>query len=188
MNSDEWADACRNLLILTEGFPTYGGLAGYDLEAIAQGLVEVLEEPYLRYRIRSTEYLAEKILRAGVPIVQPAGGHAVYIDARALLPHIPPLQYPGIALVNALYRRGRCAQRRDRHRDVRTSIRMGRRPRRRWIWCGSPFRGASTPSRISTTSAEAVIEVAKMKGELRGYRIASAPKVLRHFTAAFEPL
>src|SRR5256886_6943575 len=83
------ADACRNLLILTEGFPTYGGLAGYDLEAIAQGLLEVVEEPYLRYRIRSTEYLAEKISRAGVPIVQPAGGHAVYIDARALLPHVP---------------------------------------------------------------------------------------------------
>jgi tryptophanase len=103
MNSDAWAEQCRTLLILTEGFPTYGGLAGYDLEAIARGLEEVVEEPYLRYRIRSTEYLAEKVSSAGVPIIQPAGGHAVYLDARGLLPHIPPLQYPGIALANALY-------------------------------------------------------------------------------------
>ncbi len=103
MNDDAWAERCRNLLILTEGFPTYGGLAGYDLEAVARGLEEVVEEPYLRYRIRSTEYLHERLVAAGVPVIQPAGGHAVYIDARALLPHIPPLSYPGIALVNALY-------------------------------------------------------------------------------------
>ena len=103
MNDDAWAERCRNLLILTEGFPTYGGLAGYDLEAVARGLEEVVEEPYLRYRIRSTEYLHERLVAAGVPVIQPAGGHAVYIDARALLPHVPPLQYPGIALANALY-------------------------------------------------------------------------------------
>ncbi len=103
LNDDAWAEKARTLLILTEGFPTYGGLAGYDLEAIARGLEEVVEEPYLRYRIRSAEYLAEKLLAAGVPILQPAGGHAIYLDARALLPHIPPLAYPGIALVNALY-------------------------------------------------------------------------------------
>src|SRR4030095_1474987 len=103
MNSDEWAEQCRNLLILTEGFPTYGGLAGYDLEAIARGLEEVLDEHYLRYRIRSTEYLGEKLTNGGLPIIQPPGGHAIYIDARALLPHIQPLEYPGVALVNALY-------------------------------------------------------------------------------------
>src|SRR5436190_18187060 len=100
MNDPAWAEAARNLLILTEGFPTYGGLAGYDLEAIARGLEEVVEEPYLRYRIRSIEYLAEKVFAAGVPVIQPAGGHAVYLDARALLPHIPPLEYPGVALAN----------------------------------------------------------------------------------------
>ena len=106
LNDDAWAERARTLLILTEGFPTYGGLAGYDLEAIARGLEEVVEEPYLRYRIRSTEYLAEKLVAAGVPIIQPAGGHAIYLDARALLPALPPLAYPGIALVNALYVEG----------------------------------------------------------------------------------
>jgi tryptophanase len=106
LNDDELAARCRNLLILTEGFPTYGGLAGYDLEAIAIGLNEVLDENYLRYRIRSTEYLAEKVHAAGVPIVRPAGGHAVYLDARSLLPHIPPQQYPAQALAVELYRNG----------------------------------------------------------------------------------
>src|SRR3990170_3077903 len=94
MNDPALAARCRNLLILTEGFPTYGGLAGYDLEAVATGLEEVLEEEYLRYRLRSTAYLAEKAEVAGVPVVQPPGGHAVYLDAKALLPHIPPAQYP----------------------------------------------------------------------------------------------
>ena len=94
MNDPKWAEGARNLLILTEGFPTYGGLAGYDLEAIARGLEEVVEEPYLKYRIRSTAYLADKLTAAGVPIIQPAGGHAIYVDARAMLPHIPPAQYP----------------------------------------------------------------------------------------------
>ena len=187
MNSDDWADACRNLLILTEGFPTYGGLAGYDLEAIAQGLSEVLEEPYLRYRIRSTEYLAEKILGAGVPIVQPAGGHAVYIDARALLPHIPPLQYPGIALVNALYLEAAV-----RSVEIGTLM-FGLNPDGTEAPAAMDLVRLAIPRRVYTQShidytAEAVIEVAKMKENLRGNRIASAPKVLRHFTAAFDPL
>src|SRR4029453_10827117 len=95
LNDDEWADAARNLLILTEGFPTYGGLAGRDLEAIAQGLREVVDEEYLRYRIRSTAYLGEALVESGIPCVQPIGGHAVYLDAAALLPHIQPMQYPG---------------------------------------------------------------------------------------------
>ena len=126
MNDDALAERCRNLLILTEGFPTYGGLAGYDLEAIARGLEEVVEEPYLRYRIRSTEYLAEKLTAAGVPIIQPAGGHAVYLDARAMLPHVPPLQYPGIAARQRALRRGGHPRRRDRDRDVRPAARRHR--------------------------------------------------------------
>jgi tryptophanase len=187
MNSDDWAEQCRNLLILTEGFPTYGGLAGYDLEAIARGLEEVVEEPYLHYRIRSTAYLAEKVAAAGVPIIQPPGGHAVYIDARSLLPHIPPLHYPGIALVNALY-----VEAGVRGVEIGT-VMFGRQPD------GTEQAGAmdlvrlAIPRRVYTQShidyvAEAVIHVAKMRDELRGYRITAAPKVLRHFTAAFEPL
>ena len=101
-----WAEQCRNLLILTEGFPTYGGLAGRDLEAIAQGLRECVDEHYLRYRTRSIEYLADALVAAGVPIVRPAGGHAVYLDARSLLRHVPPLQYPGQSLAVALYEAG----------------------------------------------------------------------------------
>src|SRR5204863_534067 len=106
LRDDAWAERCRNLLILTEGFPTYGGLAGRDLEAIAQGLREGVDEHYLRYRTRSIEYLADALVAAGVPIVRPAGGHAVYLDARSLLSHVPPLQYPGQSLAVALYEAG----------------------------------------------------------------------------------
>jgi tryptophanase len=187
LNDDSLAERCRNLLILTEGFPTYGGLAGYDLEAVARGLEEVVEEPYLRYRIRSTEYLHERLVAAGVPVIQPAGGHAVYIDARALLPHVPPLSYPGIALVNALY-----VEAGIRGVEIGT-VMFGRQPD------GTEKPGAmdlvrlAIPRRVYTQShidyvAEAVIGVASMKDELRGYRITQAPAVLRHFTALFEPL
>ena len=106
MNDDALAASCRNLLILTEGFPTYGGLAGYDLEAIARGLEEVVEEPYLRYRIRSTEYLADKLVAGGVPIIQPAGGHAVYIDARGDAPARPAAPVPGDRRRERALRRG----------------------------------------------------------------------------------
>ena len=187
MHSDAWAEQCRNLLILTEGFTTYGGLAGYDLEAIARGLEEVVEEPYLMYRIRSTAYLAERILEAGVPIIQPAGGHAVYIDARALLPHIPPLQYPGIALVNALY-----VEAGVRGVEIGT-VMFGLRPDGSEVEGDMDLVRLAIPRRVYTQShidyvAEAVIHVARMRDTLRGYRIASAPKILRHFTASFAPL
>jgi tryptophanase len=187
MNDSAWADAARNLLILTEGFPTYGGLAGYDLEAIARGLEEVLDEDYLRYRIRSIEYLAEKVSRAGVPIVQPPGGHAIYIDARALLPHVPPTAYPGVAFVNALYVEG----------GVR-GVEIGT------LMFGRVVEGSDTPAamdlvrlaiprRVYTQShidyvAEVVIEVARRAGDLPGYRLTSSPPVLRHFTARLAPI
>src|SRR5678816_426356 len=103
LRDEKLALECRNLLIITEGFPTYGGLAGRDLEAIAIGLYEVMDEHYLQYRIRSIEYLTEKLIAEGVPVMRPAGGHAVYLDAKEFLPHIPVHQYPGQALVAALY-------------------------------------------------------------------------------------
>jgi tryptophanase len=187
MNDDRWAEACRNLLILTEGFPTYGGLAGYDLEAIARGLEEVVEEPYLRYRIRSIEYLAEKLVGAGVPIIRPAGGHAVYLDARTLLPHVPPLQYPGIAVVNALY-----VEAGIRGVEIGT-VMFGKHPDGSESPATMDLVRLAIPRRVYTQShidfvAEAVIFVAGMRERLRGYRIAEAPQVLRHFTARFEPL
>jgi tryptophanase len=187
LNDDAWAERCRNLLILTEGFPTYGGLAGYDLEAVARGLEEVVEEPYLRYRIRSIEYLHERLVAAGVPVIRPAGGHAVYIDARALLAHVPPLSYPGIALVNALY-----VEAGIRGVEIGT-VMFGRQPDGSEKPPAMDLVRLAIPRRVYTQShvdyvAEAVIGVAAMKEGLRGYRMTKAPAVLRHFTAVFEPL
>jgi tryptophanase len=187
MNDGAWADAARNLLILTEGFPTYGGLAGYDLEAIARGLEEVVEEPYLRYRIRSTEYLGEKLQAAGVPILLPPGGHAIYIDARALLAHIPPLAYPGIALVNALYLEAGV-----RGVEVGT-VMFGRRPDGTEAPAAMDLVRLAIPRRVYTEShinyvAESVAAVAREASRLGGYRITAAPPALRHFTARFEPI
>jgi tryptophanase len=187
MNDDAWAEQCRNLLILTEGFPTYGGLAGYDLEAIARGLEEVVEEPYLRYRIRSIEYLAERVVAAGVPILEPPGGHAVYLDARALLPHIPPLQYPGIALANALY-----VEAGIRGVEIGT-VMFGLHHDGSESAAAMDLVRLAIPRRVYTQShidyvAEAVVAVAARREELSGYRITASPAVLRHFTATFEPL
>ncbi len=187
MDDDDWADAARRLLILTEGFPTYGGLAGYDLEAIAVGLGEVLEEPYLRYRIRSTEYLAEKVAAAGVPILEPPGGHAVYLDARAALPHIPPLEYPGITLVNALYLEAGV-----RACEIGT-VMFGLHPDGSETPAAMDLVRLAIPRRVYTQShidyvAEAVIAVWQDRERLRGYRIAEQPRALRHFTARFAPL
>lgn len=185
MNDDRWAEAARNILILTEGFPTYGGLAGYDLEAIARGLEEVVEEPYLKYRIRSTAYLADKLTSAGVPIIQPAGGHAIYVDARALLPHIAPLQYPGIALTNALYVEGGV-----RGVEIGT-VMFGLQPDGREVPPAMDLVRLAIPRRVYTQShidyvAEVVLGVAAESRTLRGYRITSPPTTLRHFTATFE--
>jgi tryptophanase len=187
MNDDALAQKCRNLLILTEGFPTYGGLAGYDLEAIAQGLEEVVDENYLRYRIRSIEYLAEKFVALGIPIVQPPGGHAVYIDAASLLPHIEPLQYPGISVVNAFYLEGGI-----RACEIGT-VMFGQHADGKEEPAGMELVRLAIPRRLYTQShIDYVVEIAATVKEiswaLKGYRIVSAPPVLRHFTARFEPL
>ena len=187
LNDDKWAAECRNLLILTEGFPTYGGLAGRDLEAIAQGLSEVTDEHYLRYRIRSTAYLADALDAAGVPVVKPAGGHAVYIDARALLPHIPPLQYPGQALAVALYREGGI-----RGCEIGT-VMFGRHPDGSESPAAMDLVRMAIPRRTYTQShidyvIEVVRWVAERADELSGMRIVDEPPALRHFTARFEPL
>lgn len=187
LNDDRWAEAARNLLILTEGFPTYGGLAGYDLEAIAQGLEEVTNEDYLRYRIRSTEYLGEKLVAADVPIIRPPGGHAIYLDARALLPQVPPLQYPGISLANELYLEAGI-----RGVEIGT-VMFGIHPDGTEAPAAMDLVRLAIPRRVYTQShidyvSEAVIEVANGRERLRGYRMTHAPRVLRHFTALFEPV
>ena len=187
MNDDDLARECRNLLILTEGFPTYGGLAGRDLEALAQGLREVVDHDYLRYRIRSTGYLGEALQRAGVPVLTPVGGHAVYLDARALLPHIPPLQYPGQALAVALYETG----------GVRSceigSVMFGRHPDGSEVASALELVRLAIPRRTYTQShidyvIEVCEQVARRAGDLPGYRIVDEPAALRHFTAVFEPI
>jgi len=187
MNDDGLAERCRNLLILTEGFVTYGGLAGRDLEAIAQGLREVVSEDYLRYRIRSTAYLGDALDSAGIPLVKPFGGHAVYLDARALLPHIPPLAYPGQALAVELYRAGGI-----RGCEIGT-VMFGMHPD--GVETAGPMDlvRLAIPRRTYTQShidyVIVVVEgVAARAADLRGYRIVSEPPALRHFTARFEPL
>ncbi|HUG48121.1 MAG TPA: tryptophanase [Candidatus Limnocylindria bacterium] len=187
MNDDTLAERCRNLLILTEGFPTYGGLAGRDLEAIAQGLAEVVEEDYLRYRITSTAYLGEALDQAGVPVVLPIGGHAVYIDARALLPHVEPLRYPAHSLSIALYVEGGI-------RGVEIgSVMFGRQPDGSEKPAPAELVRLAIPRRTYTQShVDYVIEivrwVAERAAQLPGYRIVAEPPALRHFTARFEPL
>ena len=187
MNDDAWAEQARNLEILTEGFPTYGGLAGRDLEAIAQGLREVVDEDYLHYRIRSTAYLGEALVEAGVPCVQPIGGHAVYIDAGSLLSHIPPLEYPGQSLAVALYREGGI-----RGCEI-GSVMFGRHPDGSESPASMELVRLAIPRRVYTQShIDYVIEVVRWVGEraaeLPGYRIVEEPPQLRHFTARFEPL
>ena len=185
INDDHLAQQARNLLILTEGFPTYGGLAGRDLEAVAQGLREVLDENYLKYRLRSVEYLAQKLKAIGYPIVEPPGGHAVFVDARALLPHIPAHQFPGQALCSAFYEYG----------GVRT-VEIGN------AMFGYVKNGQEHPSdmdlvrlaiprRAYTQShIDYVIEVAEQifhhRKKLRGFRVTQQTPILRHFTIEFE--
>ena len=187
LNDDALAEKCRNMLILTEGFPTYGGLAGYDMEAIARGLEEVVDETYLEHRIGSVEAVARRLSEAGVPIVQPAGGHGVFIDAAALLPHIPPLQFPGIALVNALY-----VSSGVRSAEIGSAM-FGRKSSSGDQPAPLELVRLAIPRRLYTDAhlryaAESVVEVADRAETLGGYGITWEPRFLRHFTARFEPL
>jgi tyrosine phenol-lyase len=179
-NDDVLSQRETELLILTEGFPTYGGLAGRDLEAIAVGLDEVLDPDYLEYRIASTKYLGRHIADRGVPIVEPPGGHAIYIDAGRMLPHIPRHEFPGQSLAVELYR----------HAGVRSveigSVMFGEHARHELLRLAIPRR-VYTQSHIDYL-VEAILEVNARKSELRGFRIVSEPRALRHFTARFEPL
>jgi tryptophanase len=185
-NDDEWAEDFRNLLILTEGFPTYGGLAGRDLEAISVGLMEALEEDYQRYRHATVDYLAQRLIERGVPLARPPGGHAVFIDAAAFCPHLSPHDYPGIGLVNALYLEG----------GVR-AVELGS------VMFGKPLAGGdeapaahelvrlALPRRVYTQSHfDYVIEVLdavwRARDTIRPHRIVQQAPFLRHFTASFE--
>jgi len=188
LNDDDLAMRARNLLIVTEGFPTYGGLAGRDLEAIAQGLEEVTDEHYLQYRVRSVEYLGEKLTAAGVPILQPPGGHAIYLNARKALPQVPPDRYPGQALSVELYRAGGI-------RSVEIgSVMFGKYGADgKLVPARMELVRLAIPRRVYTQShidyvAEVAIDVHRRRNELHGYRIVQEAPVLRHFTAHFEPL
>lgn len=179
-NDDRLAGQEKDLLILTEGFPTYGGLAGRDLEAIAVGLEEALHPDYLRYRIVSTGYLGQHISERGVPIVEPPGGHAIYIDAGRMLPHIPPHEFPGQALAIELYRRAGV-------RSVEIgSLMFGDKARHELLRLAIPRR-VYTQSHIDYV-VEAILEVNERRHELRGVEIVSQPEFLRHFSARFRPL
>lgn len=187
LNDDRLAERCKTMLILTGGFTTYGGLAGRDLEAIAQGLEEVVQEDYLRYRISSTAYLGDALADVGVPIVRPIGGHAVFLDARQLLPHIDPLAYPGQALAVALYREGGI-----RSCEIGT-IMFGRRPDGTEQPAAMDLVRLAIPRRTYTQSqldyvVEVVGHVAEHAAQLRGFTITEQPEQLRHFTATFAQL
>ena len=183
LKGDQWVEAARNMLILTEGFPTYGGLAGRDLEALAVGLEEVLHEDYLRYRLRTAEYMGEKLLAGGVGIVQPTGGHAVYIDAKTFLPHLGPQDYPAWSLANALYLEGGI-------RGVEIgSVMFGKREEDGTeTYSNMELVRLAFPRRVYTQShfdfaAEVICEVKAKAEQVRGVRIVKQSKYLRHFAA-----
>jgi tryptophanase len=178
-NDDVLAAQETNLLILTEGYPTYGGMAGRDLEAIAVGLQEALDEDYLRYRISSTAYLGTHISEHGVPIVQPPGGHAVYIDARAFLPHVAPAEFPGVALANELYLEGGI-----RSVEIGTLM-FGAAARMDLVRLAIPRR-VYTQSHIDYV-IEVILAVWKRRDQIIGLKLVEGAPLLRHFTAHLEP-
>ncbi|HHB83243.1 MAG TPA: tryptophanase, partial [Devosia sp.] len=187
VNDDDLAQKARTRLIQTEGFPTYGGLAGRDLDAIAQGLSEIIDEDYLRYRVRTNEYIVEKLDHMGIPVVRPAGGHAVFVDARAWLSHIEPLKYPGQAVAVALYEVGGI-----RACEIGT-VMFGRAPDGSETPAAMDLVRLAMPRRVYTQShadyiVEVFEEVQRMKDDLTGFEIIDEPPMMRHFTAKFAPL
>ncbi|MFU8802572.1 MAG: tryptophanase [Bradymonadaceae bacterium] len=187
VHDDELAQCCKNELIMTEGFPTYGGLAGYDLEALAVGFGEVLDEDYLQYRIRSVSYLGAKLVEMGVPIMEPPGGHAIYIDAAEMLSHIPRHEYPAWALSLALYLEGgvRCVE--------IGSVMFGMQPDGTERPSEMELVRLAFPRRVYTQShvdylVEVLEHVHGLRHRIQGVRITEAPKVLRHFSARFQPV
>jgi len=187
MNDAAIAEKARSLLIMTEGFPTYGGLAGRDLDAMAQGLVEVLDEDYLKYRIRSIEYFGEKLLNEGVPVLVPPGGHAVFLDAKRFVPHVLPEAFPGQAVSLALYLEGGI-------RSVEIgSVMFGRTADGEFIPAPLELVRLAVPRRVYTQShidytAEVIIQTYKDRHKIPGYKITYEPPFLRHFTAHFEAI
>ena len=188
-NNKEVAEKQKNLLILTEGFPTYGGLAGRDLEAIAIGLLECIDLDYLEYRIKSTSYLGDKISTAGVPILQPPGGHAIYIDAKIFLPHLKSSEYPGQALACELYLEG----------GIRTSeigsFMFGKydKKTKKEIYADKELVRLAIPRRTYTQShidyvVEKIIHVYRNKSKIKGLKIVQQSEFLRHFTASLTQL
>lgn len=180
LKDSKWVSQLRNLLILTEGFPTYGGLAARDLEALAVGLEEALDEKYLSYRIAVSRYMAEGLNKVGVPTMQPPGGHAVYLDAKEFLPHIPAAEFPGQALVCELYR----------SEGIRSceigSVMFGKAAQMELVRLAFPRR-VYTQSHFDYI-LEGIEELAARKNEIRGMKMTYEPPFLRHFTARFEPL
>lgn len=186
LNNDQWAEAARNLLILTEGFPTYGGLSGRDLEAYAIGLKEVVNEDYLRYRIRSVQYTGEKLTQAGVPLILPTGGHAVYLDAQGFLPHVAKEHLPGQALSCELYMAGGI-----RGSEIGT-VMFGKEPPAK-PYAGLELLRLALPRRVYTQShmdyvCEIIIDVFQNRKMIPGYKMTYQAPHLRHFTAKFEPI
>lgn len=188
LHDTDLATQCRNLLIITEGFPTYGGLAGRDLEAIAIGLEEVMDEHYLNYRIQTMAHITDNLVSAGVPAMQPAGGHAIYLDAKTFLPHIPAEAYPGQALVCALYTEGgiRCVE--------IGSLMFGKYDKKgKLIPSALELVRLAIPRRVYTQShmdyvAEVIIEVFRNRDSIQGLRIIEEAPLLRHFTAKLAQL
>lgn len=188
MNDEQIYINCRNLLIITEGYETYGGLAGRDMEAIAQGLEEILEEDYLHYRIESVKYLGDKLIANDIPILKPVGGHAIFIDAKSFLPHIPQSQYPGQALVGALYIEGGI-----RSAEI-GSLMFGKTDENgNMIPADMELVRLAIPRRVYTQShndyiVEVLNEIKSKKDKIKGIKIVEEPKFLRHFTGKFAPV